>query len=78
MEKEKKLRNFLKERFDRYHDEIQSDDSLEDVVDSMGLFDLVTFLEEEFSMEIPNEEFSPALFITITDILNTVDEFSAN
>ena len=50
-------------------------DSLESVVDSMGLFELVSFLEQEFSMNLPNEEFSPQRFATIEGILKVVEEF---
>jgi acyl carrier protein len=73
--KEKKLRQFLKERFGGYEDAIGLTDSLESVVDSMGLFELVTFLEREFAMNLPNEEFSPQRFATIEAILKVVDEF---
>ena len=75
-EKEKKLRQFLKERFGGYEDTIGLTDSLESVVDSMGLFELVSFLEQEFSMNLPNEEFSPQRFSSIEGILNLVEEFS--
>ena len=75
-EKEKKLRQFLKERFGGYDDTIGLTDSLENVVDSMGLFELVTFLEKEFAMNLPNEEFSPQRFATIDGILKVVEEFA--
>ncbi len=48
METETKLRQFLKERFGKYRDETKTSDSLEDTVDSLGLFELVSFVEEEF------------------------------
>ena len=68
-EKEKQVRQFLKERFSGYQDDIGLTDSLDGVVDSMGLFELVSFLEEDFSMNLPNEEFSPQRFATIEGIL---------
>ena len=74
-EVEAKIRKFLKERFRDYRDEIGQADKLDGVVDSLGLFELVTFLEEEFSLSIPNEEFSPNLFSSIENILKVVDEF---
>ena len=64
---ELKLREFLKERFGNYSDDINADDSIEDVVDSMGLFDLVAYLEEEFTISIPTEDFTPRRFATISD-----------
>jgi len=76
-DKEKRVRQFLKERFGGYQDDISLTDSLEDVVDSMGLFELVSFLEEEFSMNLPNEEFSPQRFSTIDGILKIIDEFTS-
>lgn len=74
---EVKIRKFLKERFREYRDEIRQSDKLEGVVDSMGLFELVTFLESEFSLTIPNEEFNLNLFSSIENILKAVDEFKA-
>jgi acyl carrier protein len=43
------------------------------VVDSMGLFQLVSFLESEFGVEILEEELVPANFGTIRDIAKLVD-----
>ena len=72
-EKELRVRSYLKERFANYEDSIGSEDSLEGIVDSLGLFDLVAFLEEEFAISIPNEDFSPDLFSTIEKILLLVN-----
>jgi acyl carrier protein len=74
-EKEKKVRQFLKERFGGYEDSLGLTDSLESVVDSMGLFELVSFLEQQFSINLPNEEFSPQRFSTIAGILKIIEEF---
>jgi acyl carrier protein len=68
-EKELKLRSYLKERFANYEDSIGPEDSMEGIVDSLGLFELVAFIEEEFAITIPNEDFSPDLFSTIEKIL---------
>jgi len=72
---EKRLRRFLKERFGDYRDDISATDPLDGVVDSLGLFELVAFIEEDFSVSIPNEEFSPQLFSSIEKILQVIDEF---
>jgi acyl carrier protein len=69
------IRRFLKERFRDYRDDMVSTDPLQDVVDSMGLFELVTFVEQEFALSIPQSEFSPRLFATIGSIVRTVDKF---
>lgn len=71
---ELKLRQYLKERFGNYDDSIGAEDSLEGVVDSIGIFELVEFVENEFGISIPNEEFSPQRFSSIADILATIEE----
>ena len=76
-EVEIKIRKFLKERFREYRDEIRQSEKLEGVVDSMGLFELVTFLESEFSLVIPSEEFRLDLFSSIENIKKVVDEFKS-
>jgi len=75
LQTETTIRRFLKERFRDYRDEMVSADPLEDVVDSMGLFELVTFVEQEFALSIPQSEFSPRLFATIGSIVQAVDKF---
>lgn len=72
---EVRLRKFLKERFREYRDDIGQADRLDGVVDSMGLFELVSFLESEFSLVIPNEEFNLGLFVSIENIIKVIDEF---
>jgi acyl carrier protein len=74
MDNEAVLRQFLKERFGGYHDGIGPHESLEGIVDSLGLFELVDFLEERFQVAIPNEEFSPKRFESIESILQLMDE----
>ena len=76
-DREAELRSFLRERFRGYHDGIAMTDSLDSVVDSLGLFELVEFVERSFSIRIPNSEFSPRRFGTIQMILQTVDEIRA-
>lgn len=78
MDRESTLRRYLKERFKNYHDGIAAGDILEDVVDSMGLFELVDFIEQEFGISIPNEEFSPQRFESIESILQLIAEFDGN
>jgi acyl carrier protein len=75
MDVENKLRAYLQQRFGSYHEGIQVDDSLEGIVDSIGLFELVEFIEKNFNVSIPNQEFSPQRFSSITSILATIDEF---
>ena len=73
---ERVVREYLKSRFRGYRDELSIDDSLRGVVDSIGQFELVEFLENRFSMRIPNEEFHPDRFSTISRIGDMVEQFS--
>ena len=44
------------------------------VLDSLSLFQLVSFLEEDFGVEVQDEELVPANFGTIRDIARLVDD----
>ena len=70
---EERIRGYLRSRFRGYRDDMSRDDSLEHVVDSLGLFELVEFLESSFGFSIPNEEFRPNRFSTIGRILQVVE-----
>jgi acyl carrier protein len=72
---EREIRSFLSSRFPGYRDDMSSDASLESVVDSLGLFDLVEWVETTFAARVPNEEFSPQRFGSIDAIVATVEEF---
>ncbi len=74
MNEEQRLREFLKERFGNYRDDLKASDSLDGVVDSLGLFELVEFIEREFTVSVPNVEFSPRRFSSIDGILQLVNE----
>ena len=52
------------------HAEIGDDDDLIDngVIDSLGIFQLVAFLEERFGITIGDEEITPENFGTLTAI----------
>jgi acyl carrier protein len=69
------VREFLASRFPGYHPGLGPEDPLDRVVDSLGLFDLVEWVEGNFGIRIPNEEFSPRRFSSIAAICNTVNEF---
>jgi acyl carrier protein len=75
MNEETTLRTYLRERFGNYRDDMGVEESLEGVIDSLGLFELVEFLERKFELKIPNHEFSPRRFSSIERILATVAEF---
>ena len=71
---EQSIRGYLRSRFRGYRDNLAREDSLEHVVDSLGLFELVEFLEGSFQLRIPNEEFHPNRFATIGRILQLLEE----
>ena len=77
MDEEPRLREFLRGRFGAYSDDLARADSLADVVDSLGLFELVEFVEREFGVSIPNVDFSPRRFSSIESILELVEERQA-
>jgi acyl carrier protein len=74
-EREAKVRQYLKENFGHYRDEIEATDPLDGIVDSLGLLDLVEYVEREFGATIPTDAFSPMLFNSIDKILKTIEDF---
>jgi acyl carrier protein len=68
------LRAYLKGRFRGYSDDIGRHDDLSGVVDSLGLFELVEFLEQDTGLTVPTLEFRPDRFSSINNILALVDE----
>jgi acyl carrier protein len=74
-EVEQAIREYLKSRFRGYRDDLSNDDSLRGIVDSIGQFEMVEFLEQTFEFRIPNEEFHPDRLSTIARIGETIEEF---
>lgn len=77
MQNEERLRGFLREKFPGYDDSFGASDDLSQVVDSLGLFDLLEFVEREFGVEVPTAEFSPQRFSSIDGILAFVEELQS-
>ena len=73
MEDEERLRAFLAERFAGFEDGYDATADLSSVIDSMGLFDVVQFVEREFDVVVSTEEFAPQKFSSIRRILEFVD-----
>jgi acyl carrier protein len=69
------VREFLASRFPGYHPGLDAEEPLDRVVDSLGLFDLSEWVEGSFGIHIPNEEFSPRRFSSISAICSTINEF---
>jgi acyl carrier protein len=78
MENEQRLRQFLTERFPGFDDSFERTEDLGLVVDSLGLFDLLEFVEREFHVDVPTAEFSPLKFSSIHRILEFVEELQAH
>jgi acyl carrier protein len=68
------LRSYLKSRFRGYQDDLPSNADLAAVVDSLGLFELIEFVESEYEVKVPMADFRPARFSSIREILTLVDE----
>ena len=75
-EHEQAIRSYLKSRFRGYRDDVSVDDSLKGIVDSIGQFEMVEFLENKFDLHIPNEEFHPDRFATISRIGEMIEQFA--
>jgi acyl carrier protein len=74
---ERKLREFIKSRFPGYHDGLDANDDLTGIVDSLGLFELVAFVESEFAVAIPTAMFSPDRFTTIQRTVDFIEELQS-
>lgn len=61
------IRSFIKSHF---HVEVSPTDSLLDsgLVDSVGIFELVSFLEEQFGVRVADEDIVPEHFETVSHI----------
>ena len=74
MEQEQRLRAFLEERFPAFDENCAASADLSSVIDSLGVFDVVEFIERELEVNVPAEEFSLQRFSSISRILEFVDE----
>ena len=74
---EQRVRSFIVEELDWDGDpnSLTKDYPLirNNVIDSMGLFELVSFVEQEFDVEVRDEELVPGNFATIGDIVRFVE-----
>ena len=71
-----KIRGFILEKFPLARKEqIKGSDALLEsgILDSLGILDLVTFLEQEFSITIADDELVPDNFQTIDGIVAFVE-----
>jgi acyl carrier protein len=70
MEIEREIRNFVVEHFLSGHTEKLRDDGslLGDVIDSMGVLDLVAYLQDRFKITVEDEEVMPSNLDTINNL----------
>jgi acyl carrier protein len=68
---EREIRSFLVEHFFSGHAEKLRDDGslLGDVIDSVGVLELVTYLQERFSITVEDEEVIPGNLDTVSNLV---------
>ena len=75
MELESKLRQFLADELEAPQEALAPDYPLlaNHVIDSLGLLQIVSFLESEFDVQVEDEELVPDNFGSISAIVGLVD-----
>jgi len=70
----KKVREIVMDRFDKEEDDITPETSFQDTLqaDSLDLVELIMALEEEFHLEVPDEEIKKIQ--TVGDIVDYIKE----
>jgi len=72
-ELKEKIRNFIVENFLFGNDDGLSDDSSfleEGIIDSTGILELVSFIEEEFGITVDDEDLIPENLDSINNVAN--------
>ncbi len=73
---ENKLRTYIEENFRHSSDgsSLSNDESLLEsgIIDSAGIFELVSFLENEFSVTVGDEDITPDNFENISCLVNLI------
>jgi acyl carrier protein len=69
------VREFLVRTLDRNPDDLTSDYPLieNDVLDSMGIFEVVNMLEARYAIEVADDELMPENFDTLSSIARLVE-----
>ena len=77
MEITTQIRNYLEEKYLSTRKGIQLNDNTllleEKVIDSVGVLELLLFVEETFRIEVPEEDISPEHFGTIRKLALYID-----
>ena len=81
MEAQSKLKHFIvAELMHEDDDDLLGDDEPllgSGIVDSLGIMRLVSFIEEEFEVEVPEEDLVPEHFQTVTRLAAFVERLQA-
>ena len=77
MEIAKKIYDYLEERYSFSQNGLHLDNQTllleEKVIDSLGMLELISFVEESFGIEIPDEDITPDCFGTIDRLAGYID-----
>jgi acyl carrier protein len=77
METATKIYNYLETRYSFSRKNIHFNNQTllleEKVIDSLGMLELISFVEENFGIEVPDEDISPDNFGTIDRLARYVD-----
>lgn len=75
MDTQKRVTDFVVQRFVKDNKNIGQDDSLLDsgLIDSVGIFELISFLETELGVDVDDEEIVPDNFETLGKLVAFVD-----
>jgi len=82
LETKSKLREFITENFLFGSDEegFKDDDSFLDngIIDSTGVLELVSYIEEEFDLEVKDEELIPENFDSLNKLIMYIEKKKQN
>ena len=72
---EQEIRKFLTEQFLSGNGEILNEDVplLGNVIDSQGVLELVTFIQERFNIEISDDDVTPENLASVKSVVNLID-----
>ena len=72
-----KIRNFIIENFlfEQNHDELRNDASFldEGIIDSTGMLELVSFIEETYGIHVEDEELVPENLDSVNNVVSFIE-----
>jgi len=77
-----KIRNFIIENFlfEQNHDELRNDASFldEGIIDSTGMLELVSFIEETYGIHVEDEELVPENLDSVNNVVSFIEKKNGN